>query len=117
MPDTRRIIREALTELLSDHRFLRHTSSEGDVCYCGWRDHDEPHGQHAADVLLEEYLVVPRSDIVSTEYGMRYSDGVVFGNRDRGRAVRVAERLHEVEAVQRPLLPWSVIPLPEDGLT
>lgn len=67
------------------------------------------------DAILTEFLVVPRSDIVSTEYGTRYSDGDVFGNQDRGRVVRLAERLHGVEAVQRPLLPWSVIPLPEDG--
>lgn len=50
--------REILTDLLAEHRFLDHRSSFGDKCYCGWTSQDEPHAQHAADVVLAAFTLV-----------------------------------------------------------
>lgn len=44
-----------LGHLAGEHRFLRHTTAEGDVCYCGWRDQNEPHCYHQAQMLLGEF--------------------------------------------------------------
>lgn len=80
-----------------------------------------------ADALLAEFLVVPRSDIQGYEYAHQYSSpvgGVWTYPADSREHVlgKVAHRRNgdprpEVTytALERPILPWSVIPLPEDG--
>jgi hypothetical protein len=68
-----------------------------------------------ADAILAEFLVVPRDSIVGTEYGWRQERGwsvVVAHSLD---AIRHWEETKGGEAVTRPDLPWSVIPLPENG--
>jgi hypothetical protein len=77
----------------------------------------------AVDALLATYLVIPRSDIVGTEYGWRASpDGNVRPRPSRDAAFEAVAHVRasggvwaHSEAVQHPVLPWSVIPLPKDG--
>lgn len=85
-----------------------------------------------ADAILATHLVVPRSDIVATEYGVRQyrhdrAGWHVERASSRDGAVAAAQHEHydddfegrpRTQAVERPLIPtppWSVIPLPEDG--
>lgn len=81
-----------------------------------WGCDDESAGQCVSQ-LLAEFLVVPRSDIVGTEYGWVHD---IHGERcehtdlSKEDALRLAGRMGE--AIERPVLPWSSpIPLPEDG--
>jgi hypothetical protein len=75
-----------------------------------------------ADAILAEFLVVPRSDIVGTEYGIsdQTNTDVQFVGR-RAEAIEGARwrrrfpGTSEACAHERPVLPWSPIPLPEDG--
>jgi hypothetical protein len=89
------------------------------------------HARHVADLIAAEFLVVARSDIVGTEYGWQCTtvDGLpkakqrVPGGRES--AIRDARRVRrnqeaeglapDVELLSRPVLPWSVTPLPENG--
>jgi hypothetical protein len=83
---------------------------------------------HQADDVLAEFLVVPRSDIQGIQYGWRnfdehggewvwtcasrevaVADASSARRRDRARG-----RDPKAEALERPILPWSVIPLPEE---
>ena len=66
---------------------------------------------HLADLIEAEFLVVPRSGVVKTEYGWRRSpsDTNVGPRKDREAAVFTAEN-RGGEAVERPSVPWSVIP-------
>lgn len=79
-----------------------------------------------AEDVLAEFLVVPRADIVGTEYGYRSSDedlacltddrkDAINGALGRRQWQRDAMFQPTAEAVERPSLPWSPIPLPEDG--
>ncbi len=69
----------------------------------------------AVDAILAEFLVISRSDVVGTEYGWRNSlSDQVCPRGERDWALLTA-RKRGGEAVERPRLPWSVIPLPEDG--
>lgn len=82
--------------------------------------------RQTADAIVERFLVVPRSDIVGTEYAVRHiaSDGheAEYSRASRLWAVEDARAWHldlnsggRMDAIERPVLPWSVIPLPEDG--
>lgn len=67
---------------------------------------------HLAEQLIAEFLVIPRSD---TEYGWRNGpSGQVCPRGERDWALLTAHK-RGGEAVERPALPWSVIPVPEDG--
>lgn len=83
----------------------------------------------AVDAILATYLTIPRSDIVGTEYGWRYSEAGqqartwIAPDRDiatreaywlRSRQIEMG-RVPDAEPLSRPVLPWSVIPLPEEG--
>lgn len=76
----------------------------------------------AVDAILAEFLVVPRSEIVGTEYGWRSGpDANVRDAPTRDQAIRQAARARAAggvwsnsEAVEH-VIAWSVIPLPEDG--
>lgn len=80
---------------------------------------------HLAAAVDPEFLVVPRSDIVGTEYSWQheYMPGQWMtkypaGSPDQARAMAAA-RLYchdsgDTRAVARPVLPWSPIPLPEE---
>lgn len=81
----------------------------------------------AADAILAEFLVVPRSEIVGTEYGWQYllnGQWQTVSTEDRQQAIDNAAYQRDSEgaewaaparAVERPIPPWSVIPLPESG--
>lgn len=80
--------------------------------------------RHQAGAILAEFLVVPRSDIVGTEYGWRRApDCIAHLTETRAEAIESAMNLRpagpawsRAEAVERSaVLPWSPIPLPEDG--
>lgn len=85
------------------------------------------HGQHyagltAAAAILERFLVVPR-DQVTTEYGVLYSSGENHRAIDRDNAATIvrSDRKHpgvvrdyDPKLASRLVLPWTVIPLPED---
>jgi hypothetical protein len=77
----------------------------------------------APDALLERFLVVPR-DQVTTEYGVLYSNGESQRAVDHDNAAMIARidrkhpgivRDHNPQLASRSVLPWTVIPLPEDG--
>ncbi len=69
--------------------------------------------RHEADAILAEFLVVPRSDIVGTDYGVE-ADAHLPPEYHLDQAVAVDEaRRRGVRVLKRPRLPWSVIPLPE----
>lgn len=77
------------------------------------------------DMILERFLVVPR-DQVTTEYGYRVTPRTLVLPRadlerakfSAGVAMDYGNRA-EAQVVQRytVTLPWTVIPLPEDGDT
>lgn len=82
--------------------------------------------EHVANSVLAEFLVVPLSDIVGTEYGYRfkepkYSERTQSTGSWRDEAIEVVAYLrneqtrlgHDLnaEALSRPLLRWSPIPL------
>lgn len=115
--------REALERLISDAVALAAKTSGGiNAEFDGqfvidWRD-GLPDFVAALDSLA---LVVPRSDI-PTEYGCRYSDedlanltetrdAAIEWARERRDWQREAMNQLTAEAVERPALPWSVIPL------
>lgn len=67
-----------------------------------------------ADAILAEFLVVPRSDIVGTEYAYSPAPGHVLTPDDRDPVVWMAS--HRGGAVVlRPVVAWQPSPLPEDG--
>lgn len=91
------------------------------------------YADHLTEQLLAEFLVVPRSDIVGTQYGWRYAERAEL---DEPLEIPVATRLDVAiaavrhiqqsreltgwtgmpapELLARPILSWSIIPLPED---
>jgi hypothetical protein len=88
------------------------------------------HAEHVAELIAAELLVVPCSDIVGTEYGWRYAeegqppttwkvpegeDLAVREVRHIRRVQREQGKAQNAELLSRPVLPWSVTPLPEDG--
>jgi hypothetical protein len=112
-----------LTKLLAAHWW-----DEGNmgVCECGEGfAHWNEWAVHINALIAAEYLVVPRSDIVGTEYGMRYTSEEGRTNTwssntaNRAETIRLAESdgSGRVAAMERPILPWSPIPLPEDTPT
>lgn len=117
----------ALAKLLADHCF---DAVEWGSCECGKEfPNAEAWSEHLAELISREHLVVPRSDIVGTEYGYRYQDPKYSAETystqgSRTQAIEVAENIrsgqirkgNDVNAValERPVLPWSVIPLFED---
>lgn len=114
MSDTR----TTLAKLLEDHCF---DAVEWGTCECG---EEFPNAgawsMHLARLIDATHLVVPRSEIVGTEYGWRHpnpqagADALCeHGALTEGDARRLAGNWGE--AVQRPIPPWSVVPLPEDG--
>ena len=69
----------------------------------------------AVDALLAEFLVIPRSDIVGTDYAVEADDvQPPEYYSDRASAANVAAR-RGLRALERPVLPWSVIPLPAEA--
>ncbi|WP_280465976.1 hypothetical protein [Nocardia brasiliensis] len=82
-----------------------------------------PTGRALIDAILAEFLVIPRSEITGTEYGWRTVGRGVMKVDSRDEAIETARGIrelrrgrgepHDVEAIERPALPWSVIPLPE----
>ena len=83
----------------------------------------------AADAILAEFLVVSRDSIVGTEYAAQWADP---GHEPRtlpesGKEAALADAAHfrrvqqnkglpvNARAVERPVPPWSVIPLPDNG--
>jgi hypothetical protein len=107
--------REALTRLISEAVAVAAETSPGINPECDgqividWH-HGLPDFVAALNALA---LVIPRSDIVGTEYGWRQERGwsvVVAHSLD---AIRHWEETKGGEAVTRPDLPWAVIPLPE----
>jgi hypothetical protein len=86
-------------------------------CMCGVNCGGEAgYALHLADLINAEFLVVPRSDIVGTEYGWRhpnepFAEPCYHDALTEPDARRLAGR--KGEALQRPILPWSPIPLPE----
>lgn len=125
--------REALTQLLTEAIAIAAETSAGinpefdGQIVIDWH-HGLPDFVAALDSLA---LVVPRSDIVGTEYGVeqyRHDFGWhVERAFSRDGAIAAAEREHydddfegrpRTRAVERPVLPpppWSPVPLPEDG--
>ncbi|MCM6777903.1 hypothetical protein NDR87_31605 [Nocardia sp. CDC159] len=72
----------------------------------------------AADALLADWLIVPRSDIEGIEYGYRVTADDPTHSTWTARAESEQQALAYAEhpaitAVQRPILPWS--PIPEGG--
>lgn len=94
---------------------------------------DDESAHQCVGQLLAEFLVIPRSAVVGTEYGWRFAElGMpeeTWLAEDRSAAVGVVRSLQREQArdpifrpgpqlLERPRLPWSVIPLPfqyEDG--
>lgn len=125
MSDTR----EALTRLISEAIAVAAKTSAGinpefdGQIVIDWR-HGLPDFVAALDALA---LVVPCSDIVGTEYGVRWvnSVGSVVYEGPYGclsdaeeTAAEIREHRSKIAVVSRPELPglpWSVIPLPEQG--
>lgn len=71
--------------------------------------------EKAAQAILAEFLVVPRSDIVGTEYALEpYPGAPLELYSDRAVVIDVGERCG-LRALERPDLAWSVIPLPEEA--
>ncbi len=54
---------EAVGELAGEHRFLNHTPSRGDICFCGWSDQNEPHAYHQAAVLISAFDIQRRETL------------------------------------------------------
>lgn len=95
-----------------------------------WRWHEWTVREREITDRLDEFLIIPRSDIVGTEYGVRYSEyaeapAVVredFTLEEAASLVRsirwrqeANRRTPNAELLSRFNPPWSVIPLPEDG--
>lgn len=127
MTDTR----EALARVISDHQLTGRISIGCAACPGLEFMTAVDHAEHLADMIAEQFLVVARSDIVGTEYGWQCTtvDGLpkakqkVPGGREAAiRDVRRVRRNQEaeglapdVELLSRPVLPWSVTPLSENG--
>lgn len=74
------------------------------------------------DMILERFMVVPR-DQVTTEYGVLYSSGENHRAIDRDNAATIVRgdrkhpgfvRDYDPKLASRLVLPWTVIPLPEE---
>lgn len=123
--------RDALAELISGIAVALMEAGPSVVCSGDRVVIDCPAGlAEFAKALEARYLVVPRSDIVGTEYGWRFAElGMpeeTWLAEDRSAAVGVVRSLQREQArdpiprpgpqlLERPRLAWSVIPLPEDG--
>jgi hypothetical protein len=76
---------------------------------------------HVVDAVLAEFLVVPRSEIVGTEYGWRRSEGAVEVNSEdlAGLSAYIRELTGEDSGLYFEHLtrrvPAPVTPLPENG--
>lgn len=106
MSDTRTLIAQHRTRY-DDGRFRCACSARPWILYSTFAD-------HLAEVILAEFLVIPRAGI-ETEYGYRRPESnawPVTGGREQ--SIRLAA-LNLAEPVSRPVLPWSPIPLPKDG--
>lgn len=109
--------REALVQVAAVAIYTQQWGSppSNDAERCAWRSD----ASAAVDAILATHLVVPRSDIVGTEYGIRYTseDGKAstWPSKATSRAEVVELRQPGVTVLERPVLPWSPIPLPEDG--
>lgn len=121
MSDT---VREMLARLLLEHE-AESDPLYGVACGCGqdFRSAIE-HREHVAELIEAAFLVIPHSEIHGTQYGVRYTTQWgenVAVQADKAQALRRAPELAAqypsltVDAVERPVPPWSAIPLPKDG--
>lgn len=109
---------DLLWQLLDQHRDLNTLCDR--LCSCGIQ-HPIGHVYHLTELISAEFLVVPRSDIVGTEYAYRHApDMPVFrgtGSADaatqRAAKVREAQQrrgwVPRAEALERPVLVWKPI--------
>ncbi|MFJ4653786.1 hypothetical protein ACIP5Y_21175 [Nocardia sp. NPDC088792] len=97
---------DAFRMLLAEHR----ATSRSCFCLCGaYVEGQHGYTAHLAGVIEAEFLVVPRSDVIGTEYGWRLSgDEGPQRNSERMWALADAE-INAGEAVQRPALAWLPI--------
>jgi len=126
-------IREALAETIARAEFerlnrFRDQRRFWDLVDEAERDDWRHLGRRQADAVLAEFLVVPRSDIQSTEYSYRHrlpASGQWCSHLERSRAEALSAAgsvptgetewgTTEAEALERPVLPWTPIP---EGLT
>ncbi|WP_043737778.1 hypothetical protein [Nocardia asiatica] len=122
--------REALARVISDHQLTGRISIGCAGCPGLEFMTSVEHAEHVADMIGMQFLVVPQSDVVGLEYGWRYAeegqppttwkvpegeDLAVREVRHIRRVQREQGKAQNAELLSRPVLSWSVVPLPEDG--
>ncbi|WP_159840180.1 hypothetical protein [Nocardia sp. CY41] len=115
--------RDQLARVISDHQLTGRISIGCRGCPGLEFMHEGDHAEHVADMITEQFLVVPQSDVIGLEYGYRRGDSApVLPAWDADGAVRkavaeVRNGYRNAAALERTTLSWSVIPIPEGGET
>ncbi|MFR9773094.1 hypothetical protein [Nocardia sp. SC052] len=108
--------RDQLARVISGHQLTGRVSIGCTGCPGVEFMHEGEHAEHVADMIVEQFLVVPHSEVVGLEYGWRADPewGVVpVESAEEARDFASNTRLGE--ALFHHVLAWS--PLPEDGET
>ncbi|MGW4720843.1 hypothetical protein [Nocardia sp. NPDC004260] len=108
------MLEDALARVISDHQLTGRISIGCTGCPGLEFMHEVDHAEHVADMIAEQFLVVPQSEVVGLEYGYRADpewDVAPVESADEARDL--ASHTRTGEALFHPVLAWS--PLPENG--